>query len=306
MLHIFSLLAVAKAGPILLPDMTNEEQFGETYTMVADLSDGSFLLFQILFSNVGFGDGGGGCRLMYVPKGKDGINRKEQFSSSEWTYTESTKELKAGTCSIREYNGVRFSAEVDDIKVDLQTEGSLRKYKFPGEKSRTGDQFYQSEILLNNTSIEGTVSADGQQKRVSGRAYMDHNRSNIILKDVGTLWVRYRGFYGADPMLFQVYKDLSGEKIAWLWENEEASPKIAPYSIQLKDVNHSNIYVTVGDIEIQSTAQLFVFRPMENYGMLGSLAKGIIGDFSTVTFDARASQQGEVISEGILEVTFID
>jgi hypothetical protein len=295
---------VALAAPILSPQITGDEKFGENYTLVTKLDDGSFVLFQILFSNVGFGDGGGGCRMLYVPKDQTGINRRMQFDSDEWNYQTSSDQLTAGSCSIRQDGAVYFSGNIDDLQIELTATEELVRNRFPGEVDVSGELFH-SEVLLANAPINGIVTHANQRFSVSGRAYMDHTRSDVILKDKGTVWIRYRGFYGEEPVLFQVYKDLSQKHNSWIWREGESSPSTFQQSIQFNHVSPDSIKVTLGDIQIQSSSKIYVFRPTEDYGLIGSFAKSIIGDLSTHTFDAKAVSNGETVSEGVLEVTFI-
>ena len=55
MLFFAWMIGLGMATPILKPQMSSEERYSESYTLSADLSDGSFVLFQVLFFNFGFG-----------------------------------------------------------------------------------------------------------------------------------------------------------------------------------------------------------------------------------------------------------
>ena len=45
------MIGLGMASPVLKPQLTGEEHYSESYTLSADLSDGSFVLFQTLFFN---------------------------------------------------------------------------------------------------------------------------------------------------------------------------------------------------------------------------------------------------------------
>ena len=87
------------------------------------------------------------------------------------------------------------------INLKVQIQSPLQKVRF-GEKD-DAEHIFQSSILLNGADLKGVING----RSIAGKAYMDHNRTNAIIKDIGSLWIRYRGMYGNEPMLFQVYKD---------------------------------------------------------------------------------------------------
>ena len=133
---------------------------------------------------------------------------------------------------------------------------------------------------------------------------MDHNRSNTVIKDVGSLWVRYRGMYGDEPMLFQVYTDASGVSHAW----QPCRKTIQSLStVLLRCIFPTDsIHVRVQDIAIQSQRTMFVYQPIEEIGVFGKIAENLVGNPSTITYDAKATKNEEVVSEGVLEVTFFE
>ena len=106
------MIGLGMASPILNPQLTGEEQYFESYTLSADLTDGSFLLYQILFSNFGFGDGSGICRILHVPKDGQGINRKVKVSNTEWNYNSTTDRLQVGKCAVQQSSKVEIFGSV--------------------------------------------------------------------------------------------------------------------------------------------------------------------------------------------------
>ena len=258
-------------------------------------------MFQILFFNFGFGDGNAACRILHVPKEGKGINRKEKYSDSEWSYNSAMNRLEVGTCAIQQSSKVNISAAVDDINLNIKLGAPLQKIRFPGERDVSG-HIFQSSVLLNGAELTGKIN--GQS--IAGRAYMDHNRSNTVIKDVGSLWVRYRGMYGDEPMLFQVYTDASGVSHAWQWRSSQENPVAINSAIELKQVSPESIYVRVQDIAIQSQRTMFVYQPIEEIGVFGKIAENLVGNPSTITYDAKATKNEEVVSEGVLEVTFFE
>ena len=299
---------MAFATPILSPQFSSEEQFAETFTIVADNDDGSFLLFQILFTNLGFGDGGGGCRLMYVPKDGKGINQKEQFSKSEWKYHDNQRLLEAGPCSIQQGGDVRFSGKVTDLNIEMIMDGPLTKKPIPNQSTLPPGDFFEANILAPTQSIKGTIVSKGKAISISGMSYMEHNRSNVFVKDLGNVWIRYRGFHGMEQMLFQVNTDKKGGVVAWKMESGQSAPVPYREQISIDQVSSSSVSVVIGDeskIEIESTDKIYVFQPTDDYGVIGNIAKGVVGTPTTTTYSAKATKNGETISTGILEVSVV-
>ena len=295
------MIGLVMATPVLQPQLTGEEQYFESYTLSADLSDGSFLLFQILFSNFGFGDGNAACRVLYVPKDGQGINLKKKYSSDEWTYDGSQDRLEVGGCIVQQSSGVKVSAMVDDINLNIQMKSQLQKIRFPGERDDL-EHMFQSSVLLNAAELSGVING----LSVKGMAYMDHNRSNALIKDVGSLWVRYRGMYGSQPMLFQVYTDATGVSRAWQWRSTQDGPSTLNNTVDMKRISPEAIHVRVQELDIQSQGTVFVYKPIEEIGIFGKIAESVVGNPSTITYDAQATKEGQVVSEGVLEVTFFE
>ena len=295
------IIRLGLATPVLQPQLTGEEQYSESFTLSADLSDGSFVLFQTLFFNFGFGDGNAACRILYVPNGGQGLNRKEKYSGSEWSYNATKDRLEVGTCSMQQSTKLEIKGVVDDIDLNIQIRSPLKKVRFPGEKD-DAEHIFQSSILLNGADLKGVING----RSIAGKAYMDHNRTNTIIKDVGSLWVRYRGMYGNEPMLFQVYKDTAGTNYAWQWSSTEKAPATVNSAIEMAQVTPEGIHVRLDGIDIQSQRTLYVYNPIQEIGVFGKIAENLVGNPSTITYDAKATKNDEIVSEGILEVTFFE
>ena len=107
-------------------------------------------------------------------------------------------------------------------------------------------------------------------------------------------------------MLFQVYTDASGASHAWQWRSSQDNPVAVESAIELKQVSPESIYVRVQDIAIQSQRTMFVYQPIEEIGVFGKIAENLVGNPSTITYDAKATKNEEVVSEGVLEVTFFE
>ena len=112
--------------------------------------------------------------------------------------------------------------------------------------------------------------------------------------------------YGNEPMLFQVYKDTAGSKHAWQWPSTEKAPTTVNSAIEMTQVTPEGIHVQLGGINIQSQRTLYVYNPIEEIGVFGKIAENLVGNPTTITYDAKATKNDQVISEGVLEVTFFE
>ena len=112
--------------------------------------------------------------------------------------------------------------------------------------------------------------------------------------------------YGSEPMLFQVYKNTAGINQAWQWFSTEKAPATLNSSIEMTQVTPEGIHVRLDGIDIQSQRTLYVYNPIEEIGVFGKIAENLVGNPSTITYDAKATKKDQVISEGVLEVTFFE
>ena len=49
----------------------------------------------------------------------------------------------------------------------------------------------------------------------------------------------------------------------------------------------------------------YVYNPIQEIGVFGKIAE-LVGNPSTITYDAKAMKNDQVISKGVLEVTFLN
>ena len=86
---------VGHATP-LAPKLLKDESYGESFTAVADLKDGTYVLTQFVFTNAGFGDGKAACRALVVTPGSSGINDAVRYKRKEWRYIRDGNLLQVG------------------------------------------------------------------------------------------------------------------------------------------------------------------------------------------------------------------
>ena len=285
------LTATALAGPLDLVN-TGEETWSETWTAIADLADGSYVLVQYLFTNAGFGDGNAACRALWVPKGSAGTNSADK-AGGDWTASDG--QLDVGDCSLSIAGGVtRFSAVTDDLTVELTLDKEARTRSAPDGRIDVDGAFFQSEVLVPWAAA--TVEVQG--RTLTGMGYLDHTRSTTMLPKIAAGWYRFRGYYGDTVMLVQARLPASGGAAQGFVWSVDGVTALSDFTV----VGHAPIALAVGDAQLVAAERIYQYKPAEQYGMLGDLAKPFVGDPTTTTYRATMTLPtgGEV--RGTLEV----
>ena len=295
------------AEPSFQPNFTTDETFSESFTAVADLRDGTYILLQLLFSNAGFGDYKGACRVLVVPKGSEGYNASVNVGSNAWKAD--AKGVTVDTCTLRtEGSTTSFFASADNLSVDLKINAPMTDLRFPEQdiKKDDFDGFYHQDVWHTSSPISATYTTPQGKGTSTGYVYLDHGRSNLILPNVAQKWIRFRGFYGTDPIILQVRVPPKEEPRGWFFvhnnvttlTNTDMIISETNFTIQGKD----SAVLTRGDVR-------FVYKPIEAYGTAGSIAKAFIGNPVTTTYNAtlQGTLNGkEVEIRGILEESNVE
>ena len=295
------------AAPSFQPNFTDDETFSESFTAVADLRDGTYILLQLLFSNAGFGDYKGACRILIVPKDSEGYNASINVGTKEWKGNE--KGVTVDTCSLRtEGATTSFVASADNIAAHLTINASMTDLRFPEQdiKKDDFDGFYHQDIWYTSAPISATYTTPKGKNTSTGYVYLDHGRSNMILPNVAQKWIRFRGFYGTDPIILQVRVPPKEEARGWFFVHDKVTTLTNTdmliskndFTIQGKDT----AVLTRGDIR-------FIYKPIEAYGTAGSIAKAFIGNPVTTTYNAtlQGTLNGKEIEiRGILEESYVE
>jgi hypothetical protein len=304
---MFALFLPAALAAPLQPEPMSDETYAETYTAVAALEDGSFVLLQLLFTNAGLGSGKGGCRALWVPPGQDGINTSHNGDRSDWSYDAGAATLTVGDCSLGpSEDGLRFVATLPELSVEMTLTGAAaRSVSVPDGRISVKSSTYESDLIVPWARASVSLRAGGQDKTLSGHAHLDHSRSNTLLPEVAQCWMRFRGFSGASPILLQVRMPPEGAPVGWAWPLAEAAPRAVDAANLTAFIGaDGQPRLTVDGTTVSPDRPLYRYRPTEAYGALGRLAAPWIGDPTTTTYRATASVDGGTV-RGILEVSQI-
>ena len=301
----------AHAVPALAPQPTPEEAYGEAYTAVASLEDGSFVLAQLMFTNAGVGSKKAARRVLWVPPSKAGINASERFGPN-WSFDAESNRLTAGTCSLwAKDSSILFSAHVPGLAIDLNIESALQRVQPPGNQLQIKNTFYEAELLVPYANVSAEISSGAQTLRTKGAVHLDHSRSNLLMPNAAACWIRFRGFFGSKPTLLQVRVPPDGGTVdGWIWPLNAAVPAALDGNQVSRTATESGLpALSIGDtalpVQLDANRQLYRYRPTESYGALGKLASPWIGDPTTTTYRAKATI-GDGTAKGILEVLEVD
>ena len=292
---------MAMASP-LIPENTGQESYSETYTAFVDLQDETYVLMQFLFTNAGFGSNKAGCRLLFVPKGAKGYNSSVQLGSGDWKASASI--LKVGKCHLKDKNGnTEMYVQTDDGHVRLDISAGIKKKTLPDGVITVGsNDFYEQDLLIPNAVAKVEYSVKGQKGNAVGFVQLDHTRSNTILPKIAKGWYRYRGFDGETPILAQVRSTPKGKQIGWVYD--PSAKKVS--TLLSATLNTESVLNTDnGALRVQPSKMIYEYRPLESYGIMGSVAKAFVGNPVTRTYHAVATWKGSQ-SSGILEWVQID
>ena len=256
----------AKAGPVLQPRPLSAEAYGEAYTAVASLEDGSFVLLQLMFSNAGIGSRKAACRALWVPPGRAGINASKRMDADEWSYEAASNQLKAGPCSLGSHQeGLRFAAELPEVKVVLDLSAKPKPVRPPGHRIEAGQAFYEAELLIPAAPTTATISAGGQTVNTAGPVHLDHSRSSILMPNAAACWMRFRGFSGSPPTLIQArVPPGGGQPDGWAWPLSAPAPTQAhQFKLGKSGGGMPTLSLTSdrGPIEVTATRELYRYRP---------------------------------------------
>ena len=297
---------VALSDP-LQPKALSDESYGESFTAIADLSDGTYALLQYVFTNAGFGDGKAACRGLVVSPGKRGLNSAARFDRDEWRYDPQESSLTVGQC-VLSTKGKRthFKVQTEQVTIDLQLNAAPKPVNPPSHRIRVDDdEFYEAEVLIPWSAASAQVTTPTGKIALKGTAYLDHTRSNTRLPKVASKWLRFRGFTGDKPTLIEIRYSPKGQPSGWGWSRGDAKPTRLDLSGLKLHARRDAVRIELPIGVLQTSALIYRYRPAKEWGVLGRLAKPWVGDPETRTFRATLTRPDGTKISGIFEHALI-
>lgn len=306
----------AEAAQALMPQVRAEDDYGETFTFIADFDDGTYVQLQLGVTNLGPGSRHGLCRgMVKAPRGS-AWSAFERFSESEWRWTGGEEEkLTIGPCwATSGASGTRVHVAVDGRTVDLAFPSTMAPEPAPGSPIKKGDRTFEAWTALRFTRVSATLELRSSPRTsLEGGGYADHSRSTAGAKDLAKSWVRFRALR-SPGLLFSGRLTEKGETApVWLWREGEEPKLLTRFAARRSGGTRAEptwkaTFEGEGMVgTIASTSLVFRHAPVEEIGgVLASLLTPLVGSPVTWTHRATLRLSDGTEAEGILEVEFSD
>jgi len=301
--------AAARASATLRPLLLKRGSYGESFTFIADLEDGTYVQLSLSFTNLGPGGTKGLCRALVVRPSGEPWKASTRVGKDAYGWRDGEEErLDIGPCSA----GIDATAVTAQVKLEggaVRLAYAARPGRRAGKETvlRQGGERYDTEVLLHHVPVTAVLSVPGEKERqVGGGGYLDHTRSTISPLDLGQRWVRFRALRGERPLLVLGRLGDDG-KFSPLWGCErEACRDYASFDVRRDASARSatfRVALAGGDapLELASGKLLYRDAPVEDLGILATVVKPFTGNPVTYVFRGRATGGGEPV-DGILEV----
>jgi hypothetical protein len=314
--------AQAQRSPLHFQVM-NDESYGESVTAIALVGEGEYVLLQAMITNAGIGDEKGVCRILYIPKGKAGVNEVNR-DGDDWSYAHVTQTLKIASCEIiASKTATLFKANTESMSAHLLFKRTIKKIKPPHATVKVkSDESFTADLLIPWSEVIFKIKTKQSktQKKMKGHGYLDHGRSNTLLPKVAKSWFRFRGFQGKTPVLFEFREGVKTKDRAWIYANTDKTPQALNGKVMnswkidtsakgvLKTKSGSkkvalpqaSMQLPQGILIMKATDVLYHYEPAKAYGLLGSLAKNWVGDPITQTYVGEITWPGGS-AKGVIE-----
>lgn len=302
---------------LLEPQPLADEFFTESLTLVADLADGTYVQVQLGISNAGPGDGNGACRALIVEKGEPAWTAAKVVDRPEWAWDGAkVPTFTLGPCRLVAGASVTLVASIEGATLELGLEADAAKLRADAMRAKSGDDFYDLEILVPWAKAKAKVARPGRPVReLAGFGYLDHSRATALPKKTAKRWVRFFGLGEGASRLILLREPPSGaEREGWTWAEGSAKGKVAITRHQLMPTGKKReaswkimLDGEGGPWRITSKELLYRDAPLEEHGWLGAVIGAIVGN--PVTYTYRAVLEGKVEPRpitGLLDVAISD
>ena len=302
---------VANATTWLRPLFLKRSSYGESFTFIADLDDGSYVQVSMSITNLGLGSTRGLCRaLVIAPQGAP-WNGSAHFGLAALKWTAGAVErLSIGTCSAwgeATASGAEVQLEHGTVRLVF---GARIQLQSPRDATvSVGEGRYQTEVLLYRAPVSATLALPGQPPRdISGAGYLDHTRNTVPPTDLANRWIRFRALRGGNGLLLLGREGRDG-RFAPLWScrSSDRCREYQSFRLQRDGPDKApafrvDVVGAQGAIQIRSGRLLYRDAPIENLGVAGKLVAPFTGSPVTYVYRAAATDGANPPVDGILEV----
>jgi hypothetical protein len=308
-----SLPSVGVAGAALEPTPSSSDNYGESFTFIGDLDDGTFVLVQLSLTNIGPGSHTGICRATVLKQGQRAWTPQKKVGSGEWRYDAATGTLRVGACSARSAGGVtRVDAPLDGGRVVLEYAQELQPTS-PGDSDvEVASARYRHEVTLAFSRLTATVQRPkAAEQSFTGGGYADHSRSTIAPAKLAKRWVRFRALRGGERLVLLAREGQDGEfGPVYAWEEGTQPRPLEHFTLARQGEKERSVWKvelfggeSQAAMVLRSTSLLQRSAPVEDLGVLGGLVKPVVGSPVTYLHRAVLEQPGKAPVAGLMEVT---
>lgn len=305
------------ASPVFQPRVVDDGKYSESNTMIAWLSDGTYVQAQVIVSRIPTSRAG--CSVLMVRPGSPPWVADKVVDWDAWTATtKPVPTLTAGPC--------KATASGSMTTMDLQLEGGsismalaagARATPAPGFAPLTfGDAFYEQEVLVPFAPVEVVWEpSKGEPQVLKGYGYADHSRSTCYPKTLMHGWLRFRGFSEKCSTVVSVRlpPDKKDAPSGYWWRQGTKAPEtLQTLAVKLPPEKAQPVPfdVTVTSAQrpfnLRATQLLYRNAPLETHGFLGRMAKPFLGNPVTYTYGATLHDPTCGDITGVMELEWAD
>lgn len=288
------------------PSPLDVDLYGETFSMVFDLDDGTYVLLQMAVTNMGPGDRNGICRYIHVPAGGAAETDGKTYDAAEWKVEGSR--FTIGPCTLDEGEAVRMSVVVGEMSIEAGLSARAKGVAPPNHGAKTADGFYEMEVLVPSAAAEVQISSRGSTKRLAGRGFMIHSRSTDTPGAIARRWARFRATGEGRVHLAQIrFPADGGAPSGWSWAPPGDPSPVTEAKVGSKPGPEFMVVAKTasGPWRIRTRKLLYRDAPLERHGWLGTLLGKVLGNPVTHHFRAELAAPKGVVP-GILEISQIE
>ncbi len=300
---------------IKMPVLWGDELYTETYTMILDLNERTYMQLQFVVSNAGPGDEQGACRALVIDGDKEPWTLSKKVKRSQWSYSRAKSSiLDLKNCYLSAGDKIEAEMILDGSEIRVSLGQVSPGFKPPyGDISVAKDKHYRGRILVSRADATVVFKKKGRRVRqLKGVAYLDHSIGNVLPKKIATSWLRVRSLQAQCPLLVLLQVHPSHNRaVGWYWSGEDTKANrienVEPFwknpKVKIKDFRLPQIKSLKGQV----AGELYRFVPMREYGLLGRLVGSVVGSPVTTTYRVRLNGPESCSGvEAIMEVAFSD
>ncbi|WP_224367890.1 hypothetical protein [Hyalangium versicolor] len=314
LLAALTLPLLAGAGAVLEPLPSSNDNYGESFSFMVDLEDGSFVSTQFSVTNLGPGSRNGVCRATVLRPGRKPWTPQVKVDSDEWGYDAATTTLRMGPCTLHAGSGTYISVPLDNGLLTISFSDPPSPTAPSGSEIIVGNSRYRHEVLLPFTKAKVSLRLPGSDAllELTGGGYGDHSHSTVAPAKLARSWVRFRAVRGDTNVLLLAREGFDGSfGPAYLWSSGSEPQVLQRFDLRRLDDGRSKKIASWeaelsgpdGPLTVRSTSLMLRSAPVQDLGVLGSLVKPVVGSPVTYLMRAVLVRPGQPDVPGVMEVT---